>query len=83
MMRFLIGNEPPQGYSGPAYWLVYKDGQMAVHGAGPGVCVPLAATASSIGLDVGPAHYLGLLDGVPCYGARVQRVTEPVGIRFV
>lgn len=82
-MRFLIGNKPPQGYDGPVYWFVYRDGQLAVHSTGRKVYVPLAAKASSIGLDVGPAYYLGLLDAVPCYGAHIQRVVNPAGIHFV
>ena len=73
------------GGNRPALWFVFRGYRLLVHldeGAGR-ASLPSVADPAALGLATLRTHYVGTLDGEPCYAAEVAEASEaPDGMAF-
>ncbi|MBW2059421.1 MAG: NAD(+) diphosphatase [Deltaproteobacteria bacterium] len=81
--QFISGIVPPAGREGPSWWFVFQgDRLLIVPGASSGA-IPFLADLGALGLRAERQHYLGRLDGSPCYAVEVaQGSAAPPGMVF-
>jgi len=70
----------------PGLWFLYRDGKLLVRprpGQAPAAEVPLASGPETLGLSVRERHFLGRLDGLPCWAAEASPDgPPPTGLEF-
>jgi NAD+ diphosphatase len=82
--HFIPGITTPDELLGrPAYWFAFCGSKLLVRGDGEQVEVPHVASLQELGLEPLRAHYLGALQGTPCYSAELPPGSEaPAGMMF-
>jgi NAD+ diphosphatase len=75
-MNFIPGNSPSHSKDSEAYWFLFCEDQMLIDAVGADAaedryCLPLASR-DKITFNIESEHYLGTLDGHPCYFGAVS-----------
>ena len=77
---------PPQGqgYTAPARWFIFSGQKLLVRAKDGASDIPeLQDGPGSLGLEAVRLHFLGSLDGQPCYAAEVaEGIDPPAGMLF-
>jgi NAD+ diphosphatase len=70
---------PPEGQDGPAWWFIFRGSRLLVRLGDRTAELPFADGPESLNLLSGllSRHYLGLLDGRPCYAGEVAEEVDP------
>lgn len=77
------GVAEPSGTGGAALWFVFRRTELLVLGEKSTPALPHALSPGELGIDSGPALYLGRLDGLHCYSAEVPAdAAAPAGGEF-
>lgn len=74
---FIPGIVPPTGYIGLSWWFAFQGNNLLVYLEDSSVRIPCEADFSRLGLTVLRQHYLGLLEGRPCYAVELAEDTKP------
>lgn len=82
-MSFIPAVQPPVPVPADSWWFCFHGTQLLVHESTH--AVPQAAAPVALGLAPVITHYLGTLDGTPCFAAGFDAAPTPVppGYRFV
>jgi NAD+ diphosphatase len=84
MEGFVPGFQPPPSACGPALWFVFRGQELLVDEGDGRPRVPLLPALEEIGLPGRPAHYLGDLEGRPCFALDLDGTAQPPpGMAFV
>ncbi|MGA2515769.1 MAG: NAD(+) diphosphatase [Thermodesulfobacteriota bacterium] len=75
--KFISGVVPPAVRSGPAWWFVFQQSKLLVYQEPSPVSHPCLVDLGELGLAALSEHYLGRLDGRPCYAAEIAEGTNP------
>ena len=83
MKTFLTSVTPPATLPEPAWWFVFAGDNLLVTLSENSATIPCAFDLSETGLMPVRHHYLGTLDGRPCFAADLAAGTEPpTGMQF-
>jgi NAD+ diphosphatase len=73
----------PAKPSEPAWWFAFRENQLLLHLDSPSLRLPRLLNFAELNLPVGRQHYLGRLDGQPCYAVELPEETTPAeGMTF-
>jgi NAD+ diphosphatase len=64
---FIPGIKPPQENSKPAWWFAFQGNKLLVEPNGSTAAIPFVSDFKKFGLPLIRRHFLGDLDGNPCY----------------
>lgn len=80
---FVPGHHAPENTGTQVACCVFHGNRMFISRAGGRPAIP-QWTAATCGFDLGSAHYLGMLDGTPCYGLMLPREAAlPAGLELL
>jgi NAD+ diphosphatase len=80
---FIPGIVPPTGYMGPSWWFAFQGNNLLVYLEDSSVRIPCEEDFSRLGITIIRQHYLGLLEGRPCYSVELTEDTKlPEGMAF-
>ena len=74
--KFVSDVVPPGGRTEPAWWFAFQESKLLVYG-GPSAGIPCLAEFKGLGLKSLSQHYLGRLDGRPCYAVELAEGDSP------
>jgi NAD+ diphosphatase len=75
--EFTPGIMADENAIGPAWWFAFQGNKILVLAEGSLAAIPFVEEFSTFGLPVQSRHYLGLLEGRPCYAAEVPEGASP------
>ena len=82
--RFTPGVEAPDRPSEPAFFFLFSGSDILVGKAGQTIEIPHARAVEPLGLAPASRHFLGLLDGAPCFAAALPPgISMPEGLQFL
>lgn len=81
---FISGIVPPDAPTETAWWFVCRGSNVLVQETDDGLSLPLLPNLGAVGLvPLRKAHYLGTLDGVPCYVTEIDKEAPlPEGMAY-
>jgi NAD+ diphosphatase len=81
--RFLPSVTPPSDHAGPAWWFVFRGGDILLIQNGEPHAIPYLPEIESLSLTPRRSHFLGFRDDVPSYAVEVDAETPaPNGLEF-
>lgn len=81
--RFEPAHVPPSARPEQALWCAFVGGKVLVMPLGDGLALP-ALRSDELGRAAREAHYLGTMDGLPCYAARLHPEQDlPAGTQLI
>jgi NAD+ diphosphatase len=75
--HFLSGTIPPKEKSQPAWWFAFLENQLLVHQGPSSFRIPYLVDFGQLGIPTAGEHYLGELNGHPCYAVDLAEGTVP------
>ncbi len=82
-MKFISMTHASVGCEGKSWWFVFRDSRLLVGFNGRGAEIPFVAELSELKLTPLRRHFIGTLDGTPCFTAQVSDdAVVPDGFHF-
>jgi NAD+ diphosphatase len=80
---FIHGIVPPDAIAEPAFWFAFQKYNLLVDQGPSSVSIPCLIDFDDLGIPILRQHYLGQLNGRPCYTVEVaEGVAPPEGMAF-
>ncbi|OGV62748.1 MAG: hypothetical protein A3K19_10575 [Lentisphaerae bacterium RIFOXYB12_FULL_65_16] len=76
-MPFESGGRPPTPGNEPTNWFAFAQKRLVFEAGEDGAAVPVTASLAERGLTPDWVHFMGRLDGVPCYAADLGEGATP------
>jgi NAD+ diphosphatase len=82
-MRFIPFVKPAFNHENPGWWFVFRGNELLIRTPGSRTEIPFTDNSGLRGLKLRKVHYLGTLDGFPCYSTGVaEKAQPPAGMTF-
>jgi NAD+ diphosphatase len=82
-MRFTPSESPDFKKEKPGWWFIFRSNELLVKTAGEQVEIPFVDDTGLLDLKLKRVHFLGTLDGYPCYTAGAsETAVAPEGMNF-